>query len=842
VETHSHQSATASSRLDEARRELSAEAASGRSGRAALARFSDRIDELVQSLVAAAPVASQPVAVLALGGYGRRQFCLHSDIDVLVLFGGPIGADEEPFLRGLLHPLWDLRFSVGHQTRHLDEFSRLERDNPEFLLALVDARWVAGDRSLVERMTGAIQAPEARARTLESLEKLIDERHARFNDTLYQLEPDVRDAPGGLRDLAAVSAIATLTDPALLDREPAERARLAEAEEFLLRIRSILHLETKRNHNVLSHELQERAAALLGYRGPQPRQQVERLMSDYFRHARSVSRSLEWVRKAAPLPVGPNVVRTPEGIRFVDLEHAARHPESWLALFQAAIDSGAPVASTALLWIQQQVDRCAAEDFFPTAAERSALLTFLRPRAGLYARLSEMHDCGLLGRMLPEFQMIFCRVVRDFYHKYTVDEHTLLTIRNLERLITRSAPGRERFSALAEELIAPELLVLALLFHDVGKWRDDEHVSESLRLARQALDRLQIPPDARAPVEFLIEHHLQMSLVAFRRDTEDPEIVRRFADLVGIEERLKMLCLMTVADIEAVSPNTLTSWRAELLWRLYVDTYNHLTLEYGDELIARTEAELASLVAGAPADVAGEEISRFVAGLPRRYLRLFTRDAVYRHVRLSRDIRPDDVHAALERRGPVWELTVVTLDKPSLFSNICGVLSSFGMDILRGHAMTNPNGLVLDIFEFTDRDRFLELNADGERQFLRQLEAAISGATDVSARLRSREQSVLHARSRLPASQPVIHSDNHSSRRYTILEIVATDRLGLLHRVSRAMSRHGCDIDLVLISTEGKKAIDVFHITHAGHKLPEAALVAMTADLQRVLEGGDEAD
>jgi [protein-PII] uridylyltransferase len=513
-----------------------------------------------------------------------------------------------------------------------------------------------------------------------------------------------------------------------------------------------------------------------------------------------------------------------------------------LALFQAALDAGVPVAEEALLWIQQQVDRHAAEDFFPAPAERSALLTFLKPRPGLYARLSEMHDCGLLGRMIPEFQVIFCRVVRDFYHKYTVDEHTLLTIKTLERLTSRSDAGRERFSALLEELIAPELLVLSLLFHDVGKWRDEEHVPESLRLARQALDRLQMPPESRAVVEFLIEHHLKMSLVAFRRDSEDPEIVKQLADVVGIEERLKMLCLMTLVDMAAVGPNALTPWREELLWRLYVDTYNHLTLEYGDELIARSEGELQTLSARRPADVTEEEIARFVEGMPRRYLRLFGPEAIYRHVRLSRDIRPDDVHAALERRASVWELTVVTLDKPFLFSNTCGVLSSFGMDILRGHAMTNPNGLVLDIFEFTDRERFLELNADGEAHFLSQLEAVISGASDVAARLQARERSVLHRLRGPMPSPPVIHADNHSSRRYTILDIVASDALGLLHRVSRAISRHGCDIDLVLISTEGKKAIDVFHITQVGQKLSEAALLVVTADLQRVLEGRDEAD
>ncbi len=318
-----------------------------------------------------------------------------------------------------------------------------------------------------------------------------------------------------------------------------------------------------------------------------------------------------------------------------------------------------------------------------------------------------MHDCGLLGRVFPEFQAISWRVVRDFYHKYTVDEHTLLTIRNLERIATTDAPSRQRFRGILAELAAPELLVLALLLHDVGKWRDDDHAVESVRMAQEVVERLQLRPQQRETVLFLIRHHLRMSLVAFRRDTEDPDIVTEFAAFIGTEERLKMLCLMTLADVEGVSPDTLTPWKEELLWRLYVDTYNHLTQRYGDELIERNQAGLDELLAQRPEELSAAEITRFLEGLPQRYLQLFSRDAIYRHVLLARDIQPDEVHLSLEPHEGVWTLAVATLDKPFLFSNICGVLSSFGMNILRGHALTNPNGLVLDVFQFTDDERFL---------------------------------------------------------------------------------------------------------------------------------------
>jgi [protein-PII] uridylyltransferase len=297
---------------------------------------------------------------------------------------------------------------------------------------------------------------------------------------------------------------------------------------------------------------------------------------------------------------------------------------------------------------------------------------------------------------------------------------------------------------------------------------------------------------------------------------------------------------LTLADVEAVSLETLTPWKEELLWRLYVDTYNQLTLGYGDELIDQGQSELTQFLAAGHGDLPAEEISRFLKGLPRRYLQLFDREVIERHVRLARDIHPDEVHVSLERKGSEWELTVVTKDKPFLFSNISGVLASFGMDILRGHAMTSPHGLVLDIFQFTDGERFLELNPDARDEFVAVLDDVVSGLVDVTVRLRGREQSLVHRRA--PRVNPVVHCDNHASQRYTIVEIVADDALGLLYRISRVMSQQGCDVDLVLISTEGHRAIAVFHITQAGGKLSAAAQDVLAAGLRRLLEEDHEVD
>jgi [protein-PII] uridylyltransferase len=828
-------------RLEAARRELIAATERGEGGRQALRQYSHRMDALVQQLFADAGTVSQPVAVFALGGYGRRELCLHSDIDVLVLFSTAIGSLDERFLHAFLNPLWDLGLTIGHHVREVPEGAGLVNDNPEFLLALTDARPVVGDATLLDQFLGESDVAATAARTLDALKGLIAERHARFNDTLYQLEPDVKEAPGGLRDLFGAQTIAKLTDPALLSQGGAGARSLEDAEDFLLRVRSVLHLEAGRHHNLLSHELQEKAARCLRSAGSTPRQQVERLMSDYFRHARAIDRSLRWALRAAPQPIARNLVRAADGIRFVDTREAADRPETWLALFQAALDHGCPVADDALSCVQQHAGRYSPHDFLPTRAHCEAMLRLLKPRPGLYARLSEMHDSGLLGQVFPEFKAITCRVVRDFYHKYTVDEHTLLTIRNLERLMeppehpeAPDPPERQQFARLLTELKSPELLVLALLFHDVGKGGDEDHAIESTRKARKMFDRLGLDVDDRAIVEFLVTEHLKMSLVAFRRDTEDPEIVRQFADLVGVEERLKMLCLMTFADVEAVSPETLTPWKADLLWRLYVDTYNHLTLSYADEVIGRDQSLHSEIIDQRPDDLSAGQIVAFLEGLPRRYLRLFSREAVYRHVRLSTDLGSDAIQAWIEKSDSAWELTVLTHDRPFLFSNISGALSSFGMDILRGFAFTKPNGLIVDMFHFGDTERFLELNPGGDLQVIKVLEDVIRGRVDLAARLKGREEGAFR---RKLGFAPVIHCDNESSRRYTIVEIVAEDALGLLYRMSRVMSESGCDVDLVLISTEGRRAIDVFHLTRGGAKLSPPQQQELTANLQRVLEG-----
>ncbi len=835
--------------LRRAREDYASGARQGHGGRETMARYAARIDALVRDI--AEPARDElpsAVVVCAVGGYGRRTLCLNSDVDLLIVTAGAIGPDEERFVKSLLQPLWDLRLNVGQHVRELAEMDRVEVDNPELLLSLFDMRFVAGNAALYENLQERLESRRAeridKGRSL--LLELTDARYARFNGTLYQLEPDVKDAPGGLRDIQALSLLGAWSRAAPADGGGGD-ALAREAEELLFRLRSLLHVATGRNANVLTHALQETAADALGCDGSTAQQRVESLMSEYFRGARRVARSLAAARAidsdagrepAAPRSAGKYLAVCPDGVRFTDPHAVVARPSLWIEAFRVALASGVAVSVQARALIETHASRYTADDFVATQGDRQELRRLFTPRTGLYARLSEMHDCGLLGLVFPEFARIRSRVIRDFYHRYTVDEHTLIAIRNIETLTADVPPARERFAAMLAEVHAPDLLALALLYHDVGKWRDDDHAAESVAMAEPMLERLQLAPDARQTVTFLIQHHLVMSRMAFLRDSEDPAVVSRLADIVRTEDRLKMLCLLTWADIGAVSPDTLTPWKEELLWRLYVDVYNRLTYGYADDRIETDNAGLEVLVAGRPSDVSEQELRAFLAGLPRRYLALFGLSTIYRHVRLARDIGRDEVHASIEKHEDIYELSVATLDKPFLFSNIAGVLSYFGMNIHRAQAMTTPAGLVLDVFEFSDVEEFLGRNPGGAADIARVLQAVVAGGTDVTDLLRGKERSLVYRRS--PRVAPLVHVDNEHSASFTVVEIVADDAIGLLYRISRTVSRLGCDLDLALIDTEGAKAIDVLHVTSGGRKLSPAEEAVLREELDRLLEDSTE--
>ncbi len=827
--------------LRDAQAELIAETRLARGGLGALRRYTSRLDGLIRQIYAdSRRHTSTRVALIAIGGYGRRHMCLHSDVDLLLVFDGTVGAAEERMLKATLHPLWDLQLDLGHHVRELGDTATVEADNPEFLVAVRHARFLDGDHEVFRRFTNATLRPGSRwaEPTLAALRDLTRQRHTQFNYTLFQLEPDIKDAPGALRDVTAARLIGPLSGtPAMPSYD---RGRLDEAEDFMLRLRSILHLERGRNLNVLSHELQETAATMFGTTDEDVRPQVEALMSTYYHHARIIDRaltasvkSLDSTRQPKPIAVGEDLVRQGDGIAFADGTRASLRPRMWLGAFETALDQGCDVSQQALTCIERHGERYSPEQFFPTHEERDRLLRVLRPRPGLYDRLSEMHGGGLLGRMFPEFQKIYCLVIRDFYHKYTVDEHTLLTIKNVESLCSPTSQSRRRYATLLTEIVSPELLIVALLFHDVGKWTNLNHSEEGVRMALGALRRIKVPESDIATVEFLIRNHLRMSVAAFRRDTDDPETVKQFARIVGTEERLKLLCVLTLCDVGAVGPDVMTPWKEELLWRLYVDTYNQLTLGYADEVI-EARSDLEGLLDARPNDIDEAEVTTFLDGLPHRYVRSVEASRVYEHIRLARDLASSDAHCSLDPKDSVWELTVVSADRPQLYTKICGVLSYFGMEILRGQAMSNRHGVAVDIFQFADAERFLELNPSGRDEMVGRLKDVVADRENIEQMLQPKVRGLSRQK---PSQVPiVVHIDNSISDRFTIAEIVAPNAWGLLYRISHVISRSGCDIELVLISTEGSRAIDVFHLTMDGAKLTAEESDALRSELEQELQ------
>ena len=442
--------------LGDARQEYIAAARHGRGGRDVQARYSGRVDALVQQLAESARAhSSAAMSICALGGYGRRSLCLHSDIDLLILFEDGIGSSEERFVGALLQPLWDLGLTVGQHVRELADFAEpatLDLGNPEFLLALLDVRLIAGDERLFQRLDGWVRglgadnataparcAAAARRRTARAVQ-----RHALPARAGHQ---ERARRPAGHRGDPA--------HPAPQARRDRHRARprgasLDDAEDFFLRVRSVLHLESSRDVNVLTHELQERVAEMLGCEGRQSQQRVETLMGDYFRHARSSSRALERVRRAATPQGGMSVRATsagtlkspPTACASSTSTRAASRPSLWLELFRIALANGCAVSEQALTCIEQNIERYAADDFMATEGDRQLVRACSTRGRASTRGCPRCTIAGCSTVSFPEFARIHCRVIRDFYHKYTVDEHTLLAIRDLESLWNPANPSR----------------------------------------------------------------------------------------------------------------------------------------------------------------------------------------------------------------------------------------------------------------------------------------------------------------------------------------------------------------------------------------------------------------
>jgi [protein-PII] uridylyltransferase len=749
-------------------------------------------------------------AAIAVGGYGRRELFPHSAIDILILVREDLPAST---VRGpvgrFVQKLWDARLRLSHSVRTIPECCELYEQNVELSISLLDARPLCGSSALadelLQRLPGFYRVQhDSIARHLARLTRI---RYSKFQNTIYHLEPDVKDGPGGIRDLQVVRWLAKLQGAdSNLDEA------LSAARAFLFPLRYFLHTESRRDNNTLNFDFQEALSA-----------RPAEMMQQFYRHAREVhrvasdgldaveqrDRSLlaqfrDWrsrvsnadftIRRERVLLRSPHQLGTDASLLFRLFEFSARHGVALAADTERRVSEAAagPLAR-------------------PLAAGgwwRDLRATLSQPRSSLALRA--MVDTAALQAVVPEWKNIDCLVVRDFYHRYTVDEHTLVALERLENIEDAN------FRDLMSEIDQPEVLKFAVLMHDIGKGHGN-HVQESTVLARNVAERLGLPEGDRDTALFLVERHLDLSSAMNSRDLSDPATGRLLAAQMGTLERLKLLTMLTYADISAVNPTAMTPWRREQLWRTYLAAYSELTRELDTERVH-----------GAGITVA-PDLARFVEGFPTRYIRTHNEAEIRKHRELAVTAEQRGVAASLARKNGFYEVCVAAGDHPFLFASICGALASFGMNIVKAEAFSNQDNVILDTFTFADPNRTLELNPSERERLEDTIVRAVSGRADVKRMLQNRRPPARSQRVR-----PRVVFSNEASQHATLVEIVAEDRPGLLYDLSTAMSQAGCNIGVVLIDTEARRALDVFYVTAEGAKLNEEAQAQLRTALLAV--------
>ncbi len=740
--------------------------------------------------------------LVALGGSGRREMSPGSDWDLLLLHSGR--GEVASFARAFSTALWDARVHLGWSVRTIAEASSAAREDRNFRTSLLDARRLAGDPRLWSRAERSLLADQRTRDADAFVQAKVDEllaRREKFGDTVFLLEPNVKQGQGGLRDLEAALWVAqvrfrTKTLGQLLERAVLPGHDVTEARaarDFLMRVRHAAHLATGRKEDRLTFELQASLSQELGYRTGPEGAAVERFMRHIYLAAGTLRRvSDALLARAAEERAPRRIFRSERRVGHFKVFRGRltvddgtlfqRAPAEVVRMFQHAGELGVPLYSWARERIAEALPAVVAARGEPEVVE--ALKALFTSPAGRGAVLDEMHALGVLGALVPEFGRITAHHQSDLYHVYTVDVHTLRALRRLYALRAGDLVDVEpELGRMLADLEDPLPLYLGMLLHDAGKGLGGDHSVRGRELMATLGERLGLSGRQREVAEFLVLQHLTMSQTAQRRDLSDPELIRWFADLCGDVEKLTALYLLTWADMSSVAPGMWNAWRAGLVHELFRKAHAVLSGKEGTERAAREAFAEAWTRALGPAETA-----RLLEALPDRYFDATPTADALRHALLLRRARRFPIAAVLRRtlEGHA-EVHVAAADAPGLLATWSGVLAAHGLDILSARIVSTVDGYALDVFEVrgragrpVERTRWRRARAD--------LVAAARGKLDVPALLARRRGGKLLHRA-LPPVATRVSVDNRASQRFTVVDVRGEDRLGLLHDLAAALAR-----------------------------------------------------